>query len=65
MPLYLIVCGPGGIRGVGENLNPAQVLVLWVGRNGGQPQAFHTAPSGSLTVGSHGSQPTVGRQGSV
>ena len=38
--------GHGGIKGEGENLHPARVLMLWAGRHGRLPQAFQVVPVG-------------------
>jgi hypothetical protein len=50
---------------VGENLHPARVPVLWVGRLGELPHTFHVAPSGCLAVVSYEISLARGGQGAV
>ena len=61
---YLWVIGYGRIKGVGENLHPARVPVLWVGGCRGLPHTFHGALGGYLVVGSYGPSPRDWTRGS-
>jgi hypothetical protein len=45
--------GYGGKKGMGENLPPAEVSVLWAGRHGRTAYIYHMAPGGCLAVLSH------------
>jgi hypothetical protein len=50
----MLGAGHGGIKGVGEKLSSARVLVLWVGGRGRLPHAFHAALGMCLAVRSYG-----------